>query len=338
MVDGQRQARDITLDGASNDFQGTVNADGRNITLVDGVGGLELGDISASGDLDATSTDGAITQADGSTMEVGGDASFEASQMVDGQRQARDITLDGASNDFQGTVNADGRNITLVDGVGGLELGDISASGDLLLASVGPMSLGVTTVGGDMNLNSGNGNITQTGPLVVAGLSRIVAGTGVVSLGNPANRLPQGVTVQATRYQVAGDGSRAAAEIQGRVQGSRPMFAALGTALSNANVPPPLVLVAAVSAPAAPSSGGGGGGSGAGGAGSAGPAADSAGVVIDLRAGTANANLMAAVTLPRGTAVVGTGFSFALPASVQAMATPGTPVEARLLDGSPLPQ
>ncbi|MCV6612966.1 MAG: filamentous hemagglutinin N-terminal domain-containing protein [Amphritea sp.] len=126
---------DITLDGANNDFKNTVNATGKDITLVDGTGGLTLGNLDASGNLDATSNGGTIDQAAGTTIEVDGTTDLLA-QSVDGNTDF-DITLDGANNNFKDTVNATGKGITLIDGTGGLTLGNVDASGNLDVTSNG---------------------------------------------------------------------------------------------------------------------------------------------------------------------------------------------------------
>jgi hypothetical protein len=52
---------------------------------------------------------------------------------------------------------------------------------------------------------------------------------------------------------------------------------------------------------------------------------------------TTASSLIAAVTLPRGMATAGTGFSFELPASVREIAQQAPEVLAGLPDGSPLP-
>ncbi|MDG1875390.1 MAG: hypothetical protein P8J27_15865, partial [Mariniblastus sp.] len=94
---------DVTLNTASNDFQGTVNTNGANVDLTD-ANDIELGDIDAATlDVTALST-GDITQ-DNSGITVTGDASFTATD--------DDITLNTTSNDFQGNVNADGANVDL---------------------------------------------------------------------------------------------------------------------------------------------------------------------------------------------------------------------------------
>lgn len=63
--------------------------------------------------------------------------------------------------------------------------------------------------------------------------------------------------------------------------------------------------------------------------------------MIDLRAApSAGVNTMAAVSLPKGTATAGAGFSFELPESVRALAQqegPAATPQASLPTGAPLP-
>jgi len=156
------------LTGDNNDFQGTVSFtranDGSwaNITLADADGGIELGNIDASGTLGVSSTDGAITQAQGTTLTVEGAATFAASKFDEESEKvvAANITLDGA-NDFNGAVNATGNNITLND-TNGLELGNITASGELkATAETGNIELRGEISADSLVLAAEEGAITQ---------------------------------------------------------------------------------------------------------------------------------------------------------------------------------
>jgi len=153
-------ANDITLASATNNFGGTVNAEGASIALADSSGGLTLGNIDASGSFVATSTGGAITQAQDSTIEIDGTATLNASAPgvdADGNpvTVAANITLASATNDFGGTVNATGSSITLVDATGGLELGNVSATGSFDAVSAD----GAITQAANANLSVG-GDLT----------------------------------------------------------------------------------------------------------------------------------------------------------------------------------
>jgi filamentous hemagglutinin family protein len=151
----------IDLGNAANDFVGPMSASGSNITLTDGQGGLILGDVTATGNLVASSTDGALTQVSGTTIIVDGTSSFTATQ---GGNPAT-IDLSNAGNDFVGPVSVSGSNIALTDGHGGLILGDVTATGNL-------------------TANSTDGAITQVSgtSIVAGGTSSFTASQG----GNPA--------------------------------------------------------------------------------------------------------------------------------------------------------
>lgn len=190
---------DITLDG-NNNFQSTVNANGNNITLKDTTGGIALGNVTAEGTLDVTSTNGAITQTSDTTIVVGGTTTLEASN---GAIPATyyDINLNGANNDFQSSVNATGRNVTLNDindlaailnasGTSSLTSGGIlNVSGttqNLTATSSGATTFGTTTVHGNLTSNSG-GDVTQSGALSVDGTATVNAPGHNIDLSNANN-------------------------------------------------------------------------------------------------------------------------------------------------------
>ena len=101
-------ASDITLDDATNDFVGAVSASGMDVTLRD-TNALELADIEVSGDLVVTAG-GPID--DGPQVGVGSDVNVQGTSTI---TSASNITLDDATNDFVGAVNASGAEITLSD-------------------------------------------------------------------------------------------------------------------------------------------------------------------------------------------------------------------------------
>ncbi|HNE12668.1 MAG TPA: YDG domain-containing protein [Accumulibacter sp.] len=153
---------DITVNNPTNDFRGPFNAYGRNIQVVDGVGGLVFGNVSATGTLDATSTGGDITQAGGTAIQVEGATTLAAG--------GYDITVNNPGNDFRGPFNAYGRNIQVTDGAGGLVFGNVSATG----------TLDATSSGGD---------ITQAGgtAIQVNGATTLAAGGYDITVNNPNN-------------------------------------------------------------------------------------------------------------------------------------------------------
>jgi hypothetical protein len=76
-----------------------------------------------------------------------------------------------------------------------LTLGTVDAGGDLSVASAGALDLGTSTVVGSFTANSGNGDVSQNGPLSVTGATDITAGTGNIQLTNAGNTLLQPVSV-----------------------------------------------------------------------------------------------------------------------------------------------
>jgi hypothetical protein len=302
----------------TQDFsQGTAGSVtvGGNTSLNDTSGGVQLGSLSSTGTLTVSSTDGAITQALGTTITALGTSSVMAMQ---GGSPA-DITWTNLGNDFQGAVNLSGRNLSMTD-TNTLALGTASATGNLTLNSNGALSLGTSTVGGNLSANSGNGDITQIGALTVVGDTMLLAGSGAVKLPNAGNRLTRAVKAVASSSNIAGDSSNSAADIQGKLRGSLPVATLLGPRMPTTAPPQPLVLAKSVI-----SSGTAGG-------------ANNSGITIDLRdAPISTASIMAAVSLPNGTAAAGTGFSFKLPESIRNMMGNSESAQLSLSDGAAFP-
>ena len=205
------------------------------------------------------------------------------------------------------------------------------------MASLGPLNLGRSTIGGTLQASSGGGDITQSGPLLVGGMATLDAGSGVVQLTNADNKLTSGSTIRASSYTIEGDASRAAADLASKAQAVPIATSLPGTSLSNTAAPPPLLMTSGVAAAAASSSSStsssssdavAGGGSGT-----------SSGVTVDLRGSpSTSSSVMAAVSLPKGMATSGQGFSFELPETVQSLAQQSSqPSVATMPNGAPLP-
>jgi autotransporter-associated beta strand protein len=196
----------VTLSNDANDFGGTLTLTAASATIVDGVGGLELGNVQTTvGSLSVRSDRGAITQAASSSIVTAGQSSFTAS--LNGQgTAAADIELANAGNDFGGVVNIDGAAVSVVD-TGALQLGDVRATGNLAITAAGNVSMDFAQVGGTMNVDTGGGDMTL-GQVTVTGNTAIAtqggniaqtaivqlqsdvsldAGTGSITLSNPAN-------------------------------------------------------------------------------------------------------------------------------------------------------
>jgi uncharacterized protein with beta-barrel porin domain len=187
----------ITLTDANNDFGGPVAinvltgssgavqlTDSNALTLsgfiagslvVKSSGSLNLGTGLISGDMQASSNGGAITQS--GPLKVGLNSSFNAG--------TGSITLANAGNDFTGAVSLTGGASAIVD-KNALSLGTLS-TGSLTATSTGDLNLGSGTVDGNLSAGSNGGAITQTDALAVSGSSSINAGTGAITLANAGN-------------------------------------------------------------------------------------------------------------------------------------------------------
>ncbi len=132
----------ITLDDASNNFGTvTVNTQGNAVTLND-VDTIELGQITAASLTVIAAAD--ITQT--ANLVIGGNANFAT---------ATDVTLTGA-NQF-GTVSVSANNVNLIES-GDAELAAVVVAGDLTLTTSGDITdSGIVSVAGITRLNSGNG-------------------------------------------------------------------------------------------------------------------------------------------------------------------------------------
>ncbi|UGB39164.1 autotransporter-associated beta strand repeat-containing protein [Frateuria soli] len=179
----------ISLTNAGNDFGGTVDLTGGATAIGDGNGlvlgtlatdsltaishgPLDLGSGSVTGNLKATSNDGAITQSGG--LAVTGTSTLDAG--------ANAITLNAAGNDFQGTVrllNSGAYDVALDNGSHAL-------------------SMGASTLGTGALSLAGNG-ITQSGSIVQAagaGAVNLQAGGGALVLADSSNDFTGAVSAQ----------------------------------------------------------------------------------------------------------------------------------------------
>ena len=150
---------DIFLEHADNSFNG-VELTGRDARIVDSDGGrLELGNVTLTGDLHATSLTRAVNQQDGSTLDITGNATFMAAG-------GRSIRLLNSSNNIEGTVSFAVSN--------GGRLNDIE------FANNQDITLGALDISGDLILNSVTGSVGQTATWVVGGLADLSAATDII--------------------------------------------------------------------------------------------------------------------------------------------------------------
>jgi hypothetical protein len=149
----------VTLDSATNNFTGSLNASGNNITLDNYAHALTLGNITSQTLLDITTT-GNITQSNGTTLVSNGITNIDAG--------TADVTLSNSGNDFNKLILA-GNNLAFSDSIGGVTLGNISTSGTFSAVSSGgdiTQSTGAKlSLTGDASFNSGTHNtiLTNTG-------------------------------------------------------------------------------------------------------------------------------------------------------------------------------
>jgi hypothetical protein len=165
----------ITLANAGNHFVGAVTSTGSNIDLLQSTGELILGNTTASGNLTADSTAGAITQSTSTAVNVTGTSSLTASN---GGAVNYNITLGQAGNNLVGTVTADGSAISLKD-VAALTA-VLDSSGASTLTSVGPMQVS-GTVGTTLRTTATGSSGTINFGRTTVGTSLTVASTGAVT-------------------------------------------------------------------------------------------------------------------------------------------------------------
>lgn len=164
---------DITLESATNNFKDRVNLTGNDIAIKDGIGGIELGTVTAttngadSGDLTVTSSGGDITQTVGTTIYSNGVTTLSAGN--------DDIILNEVTNDFN-TLKASGNDVSIKD--------------------ANNIELGTTTTRGTLSITTNNGDITQTNgsTITAAGTTTLNAGTGDITFGEATNDFQTVVT------------------------------------------------------------------------------------------------------------------------------------------------
>lgn len=191
---------------------GTLAVGGQT-TLRSTDGALVIGNLHSGGTLTVDSRDGPIRQHAGTTLSAAGTTLLSASQ---GGAPA-DITLNGAGNDFVGSVSAQGRNVALSD-ANSLSLGTLSSSANATLISHGALDLGRSQIGGALNVNTGGGALTQSGVLDVAGRSQISTGGGSITLTQTGNRFAGGVAASGASVQINDPAASAANASYERLQ------------------------------------------------------------------------------------------------------------------------
>jgi hypothetical protein len=327
---------DITLGNSGNDFVGAVTLNGRNVTIVD-ANSLTLGNVTATGNLNAkaatnlavngvvnansldlTATTGNITEGANGTLTVAtGPTNLTAGS---------NITLGGA-NDFNGAVNATGNNITLND-VNSLTLGNVTAAGNLNAKAATNLAVnGVVNVN-SLDLTATTGQITQTSNsaiTVTSGPSNITA-DGNITLDGTNNFT--GMVNKSGRYTTLVN--LTVLDVASKVLSNATVTGLAGTGLSTSNMPQPLVVSAATQAVSSSDSSTNA---------TSTTGSSATGISVELRntPSASGLSMMFAVSLPKGMATAGSGFSFELPESVRTAASNSADLSANLPNGASLP-
>jgi hypothetical protein len=161
----------LTLSAASVSGGLRVAADGTGAAT-----GLTLGTLSAGGDVDLSTTAGAIAQSGALSFGSAGSTTTVSAGSSSGTLY--DITLSNAGNDF-GTLLASGANVNLRD--------------------QNALDLGASTVGGNLAVVA-NGTLTTSGTLSVTGTSSIGVGSTHDIVLDDANHLGGQLSITSARH------------------------------------------------------------------------------------------------------------------------------------------
>ena len=175
---------------------------GSMVNLSSTTGSVTLGTLTTVGDLTVTAQGGGIAQAGGATLTVDGTTTLAAST----HGVPANISVTNVGNRLVHAVNAAGAQVSLNDS-SPMTLGTVNAGGDLTADSNGALNLGTSTVGGRLAISSGNGDVTQSGPLRVQGSAKILAGTGSIELNNAANVFMVAATASGSSVGLGGEGA-----------------------------------------------------------------------------------------------------------------------------------
>ena len=173
---------------------GTINVTG-DVVIAATDAPVVLGNLSNGGTLNVNSTSGSITQTAGTVLTVAGASTFAASL----NNASADVVLGNAGNTLSGPVTATGDDVTI--NTTGPLTAKVTATGNAMLTSGGATTLGASTVGGNLNVQS-TGDVTQTAPLSVAGTTNVTSTQGDVVLSNLNNNLTGVVTTQGNNVTV----------------------------------------------------------------------------------------------------------------------------------------
>jgi hypothetical protein len=200
----------INANDAGNDFTGTLNASGVNVTLQDA--NALTANVNASQSATLTAASLTVSGSTGTTLttsSIGGTTTFGTTNVgtdlsvtssggvsqtgpldVNGttsiQAGANPITLTDSGNDFTGSVSLTGGAVEITD-QNALTFGTVNAT-SVIAVSTGALDLGtMTTTGGGLTATSNGGNIVQSGTAVINGPTNLNAGAGQILLQVPLN-------------------------------------------------------------------------------------------------------------------------------------------------------
>jgi hypothetical protein len=154
----------IALADTSNSFTGTVSVTATTANIAT-ANDLNLGPSRVTGQFTATSANANITQA--AAMSIGGAAQFNAAQ---------DVRLIEANNVFAQSLAVNARNVDVV--------------------TSSPLTLGTSTVSGDLTVNVAQGDLTQIGPIKVSGVTSLDVKAGNVTLMDADNLFDKTVDIK----------------------------------------------------------------------------------------------------------------------------------------------
>ncbi len=169
----------IKLANTANNFEGAVTSNALNINLADDIGGVIIGNTTATGTLKVTSLNGAITEMAGKTIDVAGTTTLTADNGVSGAGDVKyAVSLADTTNDLTGHVTAHGSTVTLYDATALTAI--LGSSGASTLTSVGAMKVSGSVGTTLKTTTAGTGAATTFGATTV-GTSLAVTSTGAVT-------------------------------------------------------------------------------------------------------------------------------------------------------------
>jgi len=155
----------VTLPNVPNQFGQAVSLQANDVVLV-GSNGLILGNSTVAGNMSVTAATGSVTQTPTGVVNVSGSSTVTATQ--------GNVVL-GNANTFAQPVAVNTTNATL--------------------NSTTALTLGTSTVTGNLQATTATGDITQTGPIAVTGTSNLVATAGNITLVDTANNFGGRVSI-----------------------------------------------------------------------------------------------------------------------------------------------